>query len=206
MDRPVIFAASALAWLLPLAAQTPAPQLPTLPASANTALTGVIMQRLTDDPVLRGVTITASVGDGDTVSLNGVVPNQALVDRAEQVVQQVPGVSKVTSQILVNVDPFAPARPVPANPPPVDAAVPPPPAATEPQALISDALAKVPTLRRVSVQVYGDRVMLLGSVATKPDSVRAEQIARQVDPHAAIENIIWVNPHPLSPPPFVPKP
>ena len=201
MKLPAATAALVLACWLPLAAQAPA----ALPASGNTALTGAVMQRLTNDPVLGNITLTAKVGAGGAVSLNGVVPTQALADRAVALVKTVPGVASVTSQILVNVDPFAPPHPLPATLPPINAILAPPPAAREPQALIADALAKVPALSRVSAQVYGNEVTLLGSVATKQDRERAVQVARQILPKAPITNIIWVDPRPLSPPPLVPK-
>ncbi|MGH9481393.1 MAG: BON domain-containing protein [Terriglobales bacterium] len=203
-------AALVLACLAPLGAQSGAapatPMVPAqaLPASGNTALTGAIMQRLTDDAVLRGITITANVGMAGAVSLNGVVPTQAMADRAVEVVKSVPGVDQVTSQILVNQDPFAPPHVAPANPPPISAAPPPPPAAREPQALLADALVQEPALADVYGTVYGNKVILNGLVPSDPDRVLAEQIARKIAPNFAITNIIYVAKHPLSPPPLVP--
>ncbi|HUX68688.1 MAG TPA: BON domain-containing protein [Terriglobales bacterium] len=207
MKLPAVPAALLAAVLLAPAAPLPAQATPaaSLPASSNTALTGAIMQRLTNDPVLGNITITAKVGDGGAVSLNGVVPTQALVDRAVALVKTVPGVTQVVSQILVNVDPFSPPHPLPAVLPPINATLAPPPAANEPQALIADALAKVPALSQVSVQVYGNEVMLLGTVATDQDSQRAVQLARQILPQAPIVNILWVEPRPLSSAPLIPK-
>lgn len=177
-----------------------------LPAPGNSTLTGKIMQRLTDDTVLRGTTITVSVGDNGVVRLNGVVPTDALQTRAVDIVKAVPGVSSVVSQILVNQDPFAPAPPASTGPmPPINTAPPPPLAASEPQALIADALAKVPALSRVSGNLYGNRIMLIGTVTSDRDRKQAEAVARQTLPNYAISDLIWVDPHPLSPPPRVPN-
>src|SRR6185312_9298690 len=84
------------------------PPTASVPAPGTSALTGQIMQRLTDDPVLQNIAITASVGANGVVTLNGVVPSHELNQRAIEVVKAVPGVSQVASNILVNVDPFAP--------------------------------------------------------------------------------------------------
>ncbi len=181
------------------------PALP-LPAPGNSTLTGQIMQRLTDDAALRGITITASVGDNGAVALNGVVPTDALQARAVAVVKSVPGVSSVNSQILVNQDPFAPAPAAATAPPPPIGSTPPPPlAASEPQAMIADALAQAPGLTRVSGNVYDDRITLIGTVTSEQYKKQAEAIARQTLPHHPITDIIWVDPHPLSPPPRVPS-
>lgn len=197
-------AAQTAAGAQPAAANAATPALP-LPAPGNSTLTGQIMQRLTDDAALRGITITASVGDNGVVTLNGVVPTDALQTRAEDIVKSVPGVSSVTSQILVNQDPFAPAPKTPTTPPPPITSAPPPPAAAgEPQAMIADALAKVPGLTRVSGAIYDDSVMLIGTVTSEAYKRQAEAIARQILPNHPITDIIWVDPHPLSPPPRVP--
>ena len=211
-QRTAIFAAAMLAFASLAFSQansgTPASAvaLPVVPAQGNTALTGDIMQRLTDDPVLRGITITASVGENGAVSLNGVVPTQALADRALAVVKTVSGVSSVSSQILVNQDPFAPAPAAATGPmPPFTATPPPPRAAEEPQALLNDALAKVPDLARISAHIYADEVLLYGTVTSDAAKKQAEQIVRQVAPKMPMNDIIWVDPHPLAPPPLVPK-
>src|SRR6185437_6112524 len=161
-----------------------------IPAQGNTALTGAIMQRLTDDPVLG--TITINVGENGAVSLNGVVPTQALADRAVEVVKTVPGVSSVSSQILVNQDPFAPAAPTPTGPmPPITSAPPPPRAAAEPQALLNDAFEKQPSLARVSAHIYADEVLLYGTVTSDGVKKQAEQIVRQIAPKLPLNDIIW---------------
>ncbi|MGH9393258.1 MAG: BON domain-containing protein [Terriglobales bacterium] len=179
---------------------------PMVPAQGNTALTGAIMQRLTDDPLLGSITITANVGADNAVSLNGVVPAQALADRALALIQSVPGVGSVTSQILVNQDPFAPPPPQSHAPaPPINTVPAPPRAAAEPQAQISDAFARQPDLARVSARVYGDELMLFGTVTSEKAKKLAEQVARPFAPKLPVNNIIWVDPHPLSPPPLVPK-
>lgn len=203
--------ALAIGCMLPLAAQNAPAAAETnvtaqvMPASGNTALTGAIMQRLTDDPVLRGATITANVGQAGAVSLNGVVPTQAMADRAVEVVKSVPGVDAVTSQILVNQDPFAPSHPASAvPPPPITAAPPPPAAASEPQALLADALAKQPSLANVYGSIYGNKVILNGMVSSSRDKQLAEQIARKATPGFSITDIIYVVKHPLSPAPLVP--
>ncbi|MGH9121086.1 MAG: BON domain-containing protein [Acidimicrobiales bacterium] len=197
-----------LALGLGLSAQTaPAAPLPIVPAQGNSTLTGRIMQRLTEDPVLRLITITASVGENGAVSLNGVVPTQALNDRAVDVVKSVAGVQSVNSRILVNQDPFAPRSQSSASAtalPPITAAPPPPPAARDPQALLADALARDPALARVSSRVYDGKVMLIGTVTQSQARDRAERVAKQAVPKLPVTNIIWVDPHPLAPPPLLP--
>lgn len=164
------------------------------------------MQRLTDDPVLGAITITANVGENGAVSLNGVVPTQALADRAVAVAKTVPGVSSVSSQILVNQDPFAPAPSTPTGPmPPITSAPPPLRAAEEPQALLNDSFEKQPSLARVSARIYADEVLLYGTVTSDRVKQQAEQIVRQIAPKLPLNDIIWVDQHPLAPPPLVPK-
>src|SRR6185437_13752318 len=140
-----------------------------IPAQGNTALTGAIMQRLTDDPVLGNITITTNVGENGAVSLNGVVPTQT--------------------------------GPMP----PITSAPPPPRAAAEPQALLNDAFEKQPSLARVSAHIYADEVLLYGTVTSDGVKKQAEQIVRQIAPKLPLNDIIWVDRHPLAPPPLVPK-
>lgn len=186
---------------------------PTLPPAGNpaahTKLSYDIIQKLSNTPGLSGVTITASVTDGGAVSLNGVVPTQAEVDQAVAAVQAVPGVQSVKSQILVNEDPFATAAPatsgvsMPVQPSSANAAL--QELANDPAAKLAAALAAVPALVRVSGTIYGDTVTLIGTVPNKAAKDQASKIGAQVLPQFKLKNIIWVDPHPLSPPPLKPQ-
>ncbi len=189
---------------LPGGATTATPAMP-LPAEGTTALTGAIMQRLSNDPVLGSQTITANVGKAGLVTLNGVVPQEAYATRAVALVKSIPGVSGVNDQILVNQDSFAPPPPQESTALPLTTALPPPPAATDPQARIADALAKVPALARVSAQIYDQKVVLFGTVASDQAKQQAERIVRSIVPRMPLVNIIWKDSHPLAPPPLVPQ-
>lgn len=195
------------ALLLPaLLAQQPATAAAAASTTNNTALTGAIMQRLITDPVLQNTTITVAVNDNGDVQLNGVVARQDVLERALKVVQSVPGVHQVTSNILVNTDPFAPPKPpLPSPPPPIGATPAPLAAASTPQAQLARALAAAPTLMRVGVQVQTGRVLLYGTVETQQSKQEAERIVRATEPKLPVTNIIWVDPHPLSPPPLIPQ-
>lgn len=204
----------ALFIMLPLALgaqqmQTPAPNpaaLQAQPTSNNTALTGVIMERLITDPVLENTTLTVAVADSGEVTLNGAVAQQALADRAVDVVKSVPGVSSVKDMILVSKDPFAPPKPpLPSPMPPINAAIPASPASNNPQTRLADALARTAGLVRVASSIYDHEVLLFGTVGTEQAKKQATQIARSILPNAPIQNIIWVDPHPLSPPPLIPQ-
>lgn len=204
----------ALFMMLPLALpaqprQAPAPNpaaLQAQPTSNNTALTGAIMERLITDPVLANTTITIAVGDHGEVTLNGAVAQAALADRAVAVVKSVPGVQSVKNMILVSKDPFAPPRPpLPSPLPPINAAIPAPPASNSPQTRLAEALAKTAGLVRVASSVYDNEVLLFGTVETEQAKKQATEIARRILPQAPIQNIIWVDPHPLSPPPLIPQ-
>ncbi|HXR96289.1 MAG TPA: BON domain-containing protein [Terriglobales bacterium] len=183
---------------------------PTLPPAGNpaahTALSYDIIQKLSNTPSLSGVTITASVTDDGAVSLNGVVPTQAEADAAVAAVQAVPGVQSVKSQILVDQDPFANSAPASSGatmPSRTTAAL--ENAANDPEAKLAAALAAVPALARVSGTLYGDTLNLIGTVPNKAAKDQASKIAAQVLPQFKRKNIIWVDPHPLAPPPMVPK-
>lgn len=186
------------------AATTPTPAM-AMPAEGNTALTGTIIQRLSNDPVLGSQTITASVGTGGVVTLDGVVPQQKYADRAIQVVKSVAGVEQVNNQILVNQDPFATPPPEGNASQPLTASVPEVPAAQDPQAQIADALAKVPALADVSAQMYGNQIVLYGSVKNDEAKKQAEQVVRSISPNQPLIDIIWKDTHPMAPPPMVPK-
>ncbi|MGH9468289.1 MAG: BON domain-containing protein [Terriglobales bacterium] len=213
MRTPLLLAAL----LLPLtlaAQQTPAKPAPNVapaatpaqPSSNNTQLTGAVMEKLITDPILQDTTITVAVSDKGAVTLNGVVARQQVADRAVAVAKSVPGVTGVTSNILVSSDPFAPPKPALPSPlPPIAAAPPAPPAANSRQAKLADALAKTAGLVRVDARVYDNQVLLFGTVETKESKAEAEKIARGVLPKVPITNIIWVDAHPLSPPPLTPQ-
>ncbi|MGH9486915.1 MAG: BON domain-containing protein [Terriglobales bacterium] len=225
MRKTVLFG---LALVLPLAlaaqqTQTAPPQLappPSTPAAStvpstaallaqpttnNTRLTGAVMQRLITDPLLQGTSITVKVTDSGDVTLNGALAQQALVNRAIDVVKSVPGVHSVTSMILVSADPFAPPKPPPASPPPPIAATPPPPpAAHSPQSELEDALKTVPALARVGSRIITKQILLYGTVETDQAKKQAEALAHKTVPNLPIKNIIWVDNHPLSPPPLIP--
>ncbi len=186
------------------AGATATPAMP-MPVEGTTTLTGAIMQRLSDDPVLSSQTITASVGKGGVVTLNGVVPRQAYAARAVELVKAVNGVSQVNNNILVNQDPFAPPPPEENTSLPIGAVPPPLPAASDPTAKIADALAKFPALARVSAQIYANQVVLFGTVASDAAMRQAEQIVRSIAPKLPVINIIWRDSHPLAPPPRVPQ-
>ncbi|TAN22064.1 MAG: BON domain-containing protein [Acidobacteria bacterium] len=205
----------ALLLLLPLALsaqQSSAPPAPNpaalqaQPTSNNTSLTGAIMERLITDPVLENTTITVAVANNGAVTLNGAVAQQALADRAADVVKSVPGVKSTKNMILVSNDPFAPPKPpLPSPLPPINAALPAPPASNSPQTRLSDALARSAGLVRVASSIYDNEVLLFGTVETEQAKKQATEIARAVLPKAPVQNIIWVNPHPLSPPPMIPQ-
>ncbi|MGH9476414.1 MAG: BON domain-containing protein [Terriglobales bacterium] len=208
MRTRILTAFLALPLLVSLWAQAQTtPAVPSTPAATNnTALTGAIMQRLISDPILQGTAVTVAVSDNGDVQLNGVVARQDVLDRALEVVKSVPGVQQVTSNILVNTDPFAPPRPpLPSPPPPINATPPPLQAASSPQAQIARAFSTALSLVRVGVQVQEGTVLLYGSVETQQSKRQAESIAHQIEPKLPIKNIIWVNPHPLSPPPLIPQ-
>lgn len=190
----------------PAQIQAPAAVMPTPPApnpGAHIALTGAVMQALSNAPTVGAYTITANVTDDGAVALNGVVPTQSVADAAVQVVKAVPGVKSVTSQILVNQDPFAPANAagVASIAPAASAA----PASEEPQSRISNALAANPALARVSAVVYDRQIVLIGTVTSSKDSDAAVQIARKTLPGYPINNTIWVEPHPMAPAPKIPR-
>lgn len=196
-----------------LGAQTPVqnPTMASPPAAnpaAHIAVTSAIMQKLTNDPVLTGLTITANVTDNGVVSLNGVVSTQALADQAVSDVQGVSGVQSVKSQILINQDPFAAA----ANAASSGASLPETAgsgsqllAANDPQVQMAQALAADPALARIAANVYGTTVVLNGTVATKADKQRALAIVHQHLPNYQITDVVWVNRHPLVPLPLTPK-
>lgn len=189
--------------------QAPAPNpaaLQAQPTSNNTSLTGAIMERLITDPILENTTITIAVADNGEVTLNGAVAQQALADRAVDVVKSVPGVKSVKNMILVSKDPFAPPKPpLPSPLPPINAVIPAPPASNSPQTRLSEALAKISGLVRVASSIYDNEVLLFGTVETEQAKKQATAIARSILPQAPIQNIIWVDPHPLSPPPLIPQ-
>lgn len=189
--------------------QAPAPNpaaLQAQPTSNNTSLTGAIMERLITDPILENTTITIAVADNGEVTLNGAVAQQALADRAVDVVKSVPGVKSVKNMILVSKDPFAPPKPpLPSPLPPINAVIPAPPASNSPQTRLSEALAKTSGLVRVASSIYDNEVLLFGTVETEQAKKQATAIARGILPQAPIQNIIWVDPHPLSPPPLIPQ-
>jgi osmotically-inducible protein OsmY len=200
---------------LAAAAQTTPPQLPgaaatatpamALPSEGTTSLTGTIIQRLAQDPVLGSQTITASVGRGGVVTLNGVVPAQAYADRAAAIVKSIAGVASVNNQILVNRDPFAPPPPEENTALPIAPAPPSVPAAGDPTAKIADALAKVPALANVSAQVYDKKIILYGSVTTDAARRQAEQIVRSIEPALPLVDVIWKDAHPRAGPPLIPQ-
>lgn len=213
--------------LLPLGAQNAAPSAPETPATpanlaetanppavlpqpaetnpvAHTALTGDVMEALTSAPALASTPITISVTDQGAVSLNGVVTSQSEADAAVAAVKAVPGVKSVTSEILVNKDPFAPAAAAatPAAPkgtnPLVDTS-------NDPQAKLDTALNAHPDLALVASNVYANEATLFGTVTSSKAKSEAEQIARQTLPNFKISNIIFVNSRPSGPAPLVPK-
>src|SRR6185312_9166671 len=175
------------------------------PTTNNTALTGAVMQKLITDPLLKNYAITVNPGDHGVVALNGVVPAQDLVQRAVAVARTAPGVSDVTSNLLVVTDPFLPASQVPAaNSAPIGQPPPSLPISQSPQSRIADAFAKQAAFSRVGVRVREDRILLFGTVTSKAERARAEQTAHDLAPKIPVKSIIWVDPHPLSPPPVVP--
>lgn len=186
----------------------PAPAMSAPPAAspgAHSSLTTAIMEQLANAPGVGAYTITANVTDDGKVSLNGVVPTQELADQALAVVKGVPGVTAVTSQILVNRDPFAPAA---AAAPPAAAA--PAPASLEsaesgPQAQVTRALDANPRLRRVSGVVYDHQLILIGTVTSSQDRDLAARLAQKALPGYVFTNTVWVNPHPSAPPPMIPR-
>jgi osmotically-inducible protein OsmY len=186
------------------AATAPTPAM-ALPAEGTTSLTGAIIQRLSEDPVLGSQTITASVGQGGVVTLNGVVPQAGYATRAAAVVHSIPGVTSINNNILVNRDPFAPPPPNENTAAPIDTTPPPIPAATDPQAKIADALAKVPALANVSAQLYDKKILLFGTVTSNAARAQAERIVRGIEPSLPLVDIIWKDAHPLSGPPRVPE-
>lgn len=173
--------------------------------AAHTNLTGDIMQKLTNDPTLGAITITAKVADDGTVTLNGVVADQQLADQAVAAVQSVPGVAKVTSNLAVNHDVFAAPTANTGATLPVRAAAGVVAPTDDSQSRIDQALRADPGLRRVMASIYGNRVSLIGTVTDKKAIPRAERIARQILPSYQLSDLIWVDPHPLAPPPFVPQ-
>jgi osmotically-inducible protein OsmY len=182
---------------------------PHLPAQAtttnNTALTGAVMQKLITDPLLKNYAITVNPGDNGTVTLNGVVPAEDLVQRAIAVARTAPGVTQVTSQMLVVTDPFAPPPQLPAaNSVPIGQPPPPPPVSNSTQAKLADALSRQAAYSRVGVRVREDQILLFGSVTSKADKAKAEAIVHELAPQLPVNNILWVDEHPLSPPPVVP--
>lgn len=189
--------------------QTPPPQ-PAMAAppaanpGAHSSLTSAIMEQLASAPKVGAYTITANVTEEGKVSLNGVVPTQALADQAVDVVKGVPGVTSVTSQILVNQDPFSPANSA------ASATTPPPTAmaaseANLPQALVAHALQANAALQRVSGVVYDHQLILIGSVTSDKDRDLAARLAQQALPGYVFTNTVWVDPHPSAPPPMIPR-
>lgn len=205
----VSFAALGLMGLL---AQNPQ-QMPPQPAmaappaanpGAHSSLTSAIMEQLASAPKVGAYTITANVTEEGKVSLNGVVPSQALADQAVEVVKGVPGVTAVTSQILVNQDPFSPANAAASA-----AAAPPAMNSTSeenlPQALVARALQANPAFKRVSGVVYDHQLILIGTVASDKDRDLAARLAQQALPGYLFTNTVWVDPHPSAPPPMIPR-
>lgn len=173
--------------------------------AAHTNLTGDIMQKLTNDPTLGAITLTAKVADDGTVTLNGVVASQQLADQAVAAVQSVPGVTKVTSNLAVNNDVFATPTANTGATMPVRSTTGVVESMNDPQSRIDQALRADPGLPRVMASIYGNRVSLIGTVTDKKAIARAVQIARQILPSYQLSNLIWVDPHPLAPPPLVPQ-
>lgn len=217
------------ACLLPLGAQTAAPAasaptaapsslaetqnptdttVPPPPANpaAHSSLTGNIMEALVNTPSLGLTPITISVTDQGAVSLNGVVNSQAQLDEALKVVKAVPGVKTVSSQILVDKDPFASAA---------AASVPAPAPATasmtslldtgnDPQSKLDEALSAQADLARVASNVYANKVTLFGTVSSSQAKKQAEEIARKTLPDFKLSSIIFVSSKPSGPDPLVP--
>lgn len=182
-----------------LTASLPAPENP----AAHSTLTGAVMEALTSSPQLGLIPITVKVSGNGSVLLNGVVATEALAQEAVKVVQAVPGVTRVQSSILVNQDPFAPrAASQPAAPPPANPLA---DASQSPQAKIERALNANPALAQVSARAYGNEITIFGTVPNDKDKDEAEAIAQKTVPDMKITNIIWVNTHPLAPPPLIPQ-
>lgn len=175
------------------------------PTTNNTALVGAVMQKLITDPLLKNYAITVNPGDNGTVTLNGVVPADDLVQRAIAVARTAPGVTRVTSQMLVVTDPFAPPPQIPAaTSVPIGQPPPPPPVVNSTQSKLADALSRQAAYSRVGVRVREDQILLFGSVISKADKKRAEAMVHELSPQLPVNNILWVDEHPLSPPPVVP--
>lgn len=175
------------------------------PTTNNTSLTGAVMQKLITDPLLKNYAITVNPGDNGAVTLNGVVPAQDLVQRALAVARTAPGVTQVTSQMLVVTDPFSPAPQLPAvNSAPIGQAPPPLPVSNSTQSKLADALSRQAAYSRVGVRVREDQVLLFGTVTSKADKKKAEAMVHELAPQLPVQNILWVDEHPLSPPPVVP--
>lgn len=173
----------------------------------NTALVGAVMQKLIADPLLKNYAITVNPGDNGAVALNGVVPAEDLVQRAIAVARTAPGVTQVTSQMLVVTDPFAPPPQLPAaNSVPIGQAPPPLPVSNSTQSRLADALSRQAAYSRVGVRVREDQILLFGSVTSKADKNKADAIVHELAPRLPVNNILWVDEHPLSPPPVVPQP
>ncbi|MGH9518502.1 MAG: BON domain-containing protein [Terriglobales bacterium] len=185
----------------------PAPAMAAPPAAnpgAHSSLTSAIMEQLASAPRVGAYTITANVTADGEVSLNGVVPTQELADQAVAVVKGVSGVTSVTSQILVNRDPFAPAAAAPApSGAPTAASL--DSAESGPQAQVTRALDANPRLRRVSGVVYDHQLILIGTVTSNQDRDLAARLAQKALPGYLFTNTVWVNPHPSAPPPMIPR-
>ncbi len=213
----ILAAAAMAALMLPMAAQTapsalsegavaaaPAPQV-AANASAHTALTGDVMEALTSTPGLGGVSITVNVVDTGVVSLNGVVGTQAELDRALAVVKAVPGVKSVTSNMLVNQDPFSTpsvAAASAAGGAGVDQVA---EEASNPQTLVAKALAADAGLSGVAATIYGNKVIVYGMVSSSQAHDRALQIVRQMLPKYEISDIVLTQTRSAGPALLLPK-
>ncbi len=68
--------------------------------SADGAIQMAIDKRITDDPVLSGLSITATVLDGE-VTLTGTVKSEELKTQVERAIRAIKGVNQVDNQLLV---------------------------------------------------------------------------------------------------------
>jgi hypothetical protein len=72
----------------------------TMPANQDASVQAAIDKKITDDPTLSQLGITATVMDGK-VTLLGVVKTEALKKQVEQTIQRIKGVRAVDNQISV---------------------------------------------------------------------------------------------------------
>lgn len=158
--------------------QTPAP-----PSSA-VELQQAVTQALILNSDLGQFPLTATAGPGGVVTLNGVLPTGQDRTEAENVAKAVPGVSRVTDDIVVDAAASLLNDGSAADPGTL--------AATQFQ--LQDALDSNLALVSVTATVYPKLITLTGYVANAAAKAQAAQLAQQHAPGMRVINAIAVSP------------